>query len=108
MAGSLNGLGGQIVGAGAGEGGTTVDASRSTLTTGGGGTGTEGRTWTAGETTAERTTGGATTAEMVGQNGIVKSKAVLPDRSSCDKGRSIGAADASVDATDAGAWGDPP
>ncbi len=108
MAGSLNGLAGQILGAGAGEGGTTVKDSRSTSMTGGRGTRTEGRTWTARETTTEGTTGGAMTAEIVGQNDIVKSKAVLSDRSSCVKGCSGGAADASVDATNACAWGDPP
>jgi hypothetical protein len=39
---------------------------------------------------------------------IVKSKAKETKRSSCVKGRSKGATEASMDATYAGAWGDPP
>ncbi len=46
--------------------------------------------------------GGATT-EVAGQNDMVRSDEEEPDRSSCDKGRSGGAAKASVDATHAGA-----
>jgi hypothetical protein len=57
---------------------------------------------------AEGTTGGAATDNKEGQKDVVKSKAEEAERSSCVKGRSGGAAEASVDATDAGAWGDPP
>ncbi len=59
-------------------------------------------------TFAEGTTKGATAAKEEGQKDIVKSKAIEAVRSSCVKGSSGGAAEASVDATDAGSWGDLP
>ncbi len=59
-------------------------------------------------TLAEGTTKGATATKEEGQKGIVKSKAKEADRSSCIKGCSGGATEASVDTTDAGTWGDPP
>ena len=54
------------------------------------------------------TTRRALTANLGGQKDMVKSKAEEPDRSSCAIGQGRGAVEASVEATDAGAWGDPP
>ncbi len=62
----------------------------------------------AGGTTADGTTGGTTAADEDGQQDIVRSKAEEPDRSSCIKRHSRLAVEASVDATDADVWGDPP
>jgi hypothetical protein len=39
---------------------------------------------------------------------MVKSKAKEAERFSCIKGRRVRAAEASIDATDAGTWGNPP
>ncbi len=97
----------QIIDNGAGAGGTTL-SRESTSTTWGVDTATGGRTGTAGGATTGGTTAGAATAGRDGQKDIVNSKAEEPDRSSCVEGRSGGAAKASVDATDADAWGDPP
>ncbi len=47
-------------------------------------------------------------ANKESQKDIVKSQAKEAERHSCVKGPRGGAAEASVDATDAGAWGDPP
>ncbi len=56
---------------------------------------------------AEGITKGAIATKGEGQKNILKSKAKESERSSCIKGHSRGAAEASYDATDAGAWGDP-
>ncbi len=61
-----------------------------------------------GATFAEGITKGATATKEKGQKDIFKSKAKEAEKSSCAKGCSGGTAEASKDATDAGAWGDPP
>ncbi len=53
--------------------GKVLSPTESTLTTGGAGTGTGGRTGVAGGTTADGTTGGTTVADKEGQKDIVRS-----------------------------------
>ncbi len=103
----MKGSAGQIIDNGAGAGGTKR-LRESTLTTRDVDTATGGRTGAAGGATAGGTTAGAATAGRDGQKDIINSKPEEPDRSSCVKGCSGGAAKASEDSKDADAWGDPP
>jgi hypothetical protein len=106
MGGSLNGSARQIIKTGAGAG-RVLSPTESTSTMGGAGTRTGGRPGAEGRTNADGTTGGITTAYKDSQKDIVKSKAEEPGWFSCVKGCSRGAAEVSVDPTDADAWGDP-
>jgi hypothetical protein len=69
-------------------------------------TGRETGGYDAGGGTGGPTSGAAAAEEC--QNGINKSEAEDEDSSSCTEGRSGGATEASVDATNAGAWGESP
>jgi hypothetical protein len=70
MGGSLNGSAGRIIKTGAGTG-RVLPPTESTLTTGGAGTGTGGRTGATDGITADGTTGEITTADKDGQKDIV-------------------------------------